>query len=218
MSLPLKRVLDKGFAKTASRRAREGGGRVLLVALIYLLLAMEVTVRARLCLNGARGSVQLEAGALGFFFHMDGELSLGPGRPKMKRRYAAPREHRRPRRAVPLRRVRPYLLAAIRAGRVEQARLSLRLGLEDAAQTAMAAGAVRALVLALLAGFGVPLELRVEPDFQSSCVLMAAQGIFSARPGDIMFAMIRVLVRRKRLAGCRKAGCAAGCSPAGTQG
>ena len=191
---------------------------MLLVALIYLLLAMEVTVRARLCLNGARGSIQLEAGALGVFFHTDGELSLNPGRPHLKRRYASPNARKHPRRAVSLRTARPYLLAAIRAGRVEQARLSMRLGLEDAAQTAMAAGAVRALVLALLAGLGLRAEARVEPEFRAPCFLMAAQGIFSARPGDIMFAMIRILVRRRRLASRRRAGRAAGSSAARTQG
>ncbi|MGN0997312.1 MAG: hypothetical protein ACI4PG_10430 [Candidatus Ventricola sp.] len=191
---------------------------MLLVALIYLLLAMEVTVRARLCLDGARGSVQLEAGAMGVFFHMDGELSLGPGRPRMTRRYAAQRARKCQGRAISLRTARPYLLAAIRAGRVERARLFIRLGLEDAAQTAMAAGALRALALALFAGLGLRSEALVEPEFRAPCFLMAAQGIFSARPGDIMFAMIRVLVRRIRLAARRRAGRAAGRSPAGTQG
>ena len=198
--------------------AQEGGRRVLLVALIYLLLAMEVTLRARLCLDGARGSVQLEAGALGVFFHMDAELSLEPGHTRLIRRYAAQRARKRRRRTVPLRAARPYLLAALRAGRVERARLAMRLGMEDAAQTAMAAGTIRALVLALSASLGLRTEALVEPEFRACCFLMAAQGIFSARPGDIMFAMIRVLVRSIRLAARRRAGAPSEPKPAGTRG
>ena len=214
----MKRIADGRIEKCERARRRRGGRRVLLVALIYLLLAMEVTLRARLCLDGARGSVQLEAGALGVFFHMDAELSLEPGHTRLIRRYAAQRARKRRRRTVPLRAARPYLLAALRAGRVERARLAMRLGMEDAAQTAMAAGTMRALVLALSASLGLRAEALVEPEFRARCFLMAAQGIFSARPGDIMFAMIRVLVRSIRRTARRKAGAPSEPKPAGTRG
>ena len=190
---------------------------MLLVALFYLLLATRFTVRGRLCLCGAQGSVQLEAGALGVYFHMDEELSLTPGGRILRPRYG-PSHLKPPRRhSMTLRSARPYWRSVLRAGRMDRARLSVRLGLDDAAKTAVAAGAVRALVLSLLAGLDVPMELRVEPDFRSACFLVAVQGIFSARPGDIMFAMIRVLARRRRTArrGIRRAAVHV---PAGTGG
>ena len=175
---------------------------MLLVAIGYLLLAMEITVRGRLCLFGDRGCVQLEAGALGVFVHIDNEVLLRGGRVRVLPRYGPAR--RKPAGHGSVRRLRaakPYLLAALRAGRLAPVRLAIRLGLDDARYTAVAAGAVRAAVSALLCGLGTPLELLVEPDFRAPCFLLAAQGIFSARPGDIMFAVLRTALNKKRREG-----------------
>ena len=91
----------------------------------------------------------------------------------------------------------------MRALRLEQVTLHARLGFEDAAETAVAAGCLRALLQALRAGIGsdAPCELRITPDFGGVGLVAHARCIFSCQAGDIMFAVIKTAVRKTRREG-----------------
>ena len=67
----------------------------------------------------------------------------------------------------------------------------------------MIAGAARSLAASLLAVSGgrIPCDVRVEAAFDEPCFLLAARCIFSAAPGDIMFAVIKTAVRKTRREG-----------------
>ena len=87
--------------------------------------------------------------------------------------------------------------------RLEQITLRARLGFEDAAWTAVAAGSIRALVLALRACLSsdAPCVLRITPDFGGVGLVAHARCIFSCQAGDIMFAVIKTAVRKTRREG-----------------
>lgn len=73
---------------------------------------------------------------------------------------------------------------------------SCRVGVPDAALTALSAGAVRAALGACRAL--LPVRARVTADFQSPGFALAARCIFSLRGGDIMGAGVRALWREAR--------------------
>ena len=178
-----------------------------LIAAVYLLLALRVRLQADASICGAESSLSLSAGAAGVELRFDGELRRGKDGffLHITPRYGAPLHLSRPAKlhVRRLRIARPYLLAAVRAGRLEQMTLRARLGFEDAAGTAVAAGSVRALLLAMCACFGsnAPCELRIMPDFGGEDLVAHARCIFSCQAGDIMFAVIKTAVRKTRREG-----------------
>lgn len=186
----------------------KGGLRMLsLMAALYLLLALRVRVTADASLCGAGSSLSLCASVAGIELRFDGELRreddgfflhLIPRYGALP--HASGSASLRVRR---LRAARPYLLAAAHAGRLEQLTFHARLGFEDAAQTAVAAGAIRALIRALCAGlFGnAPCDLRITPDFGGVGFAAHARCIFSCQAGDIMFTVIKTAVRKTRREG-----------------
>ena len=96
-----------------------------------------------------------------------------------------------------LRRIRRILWLA-RTGRMECAMLHARIGLNDASQTALAAGALRALACAALlscAG-GARRELRVTADYDAVCFAAYGRCIFSCQAGDIMLAVLKAAVKK----------------------
>lgn len=178
-----------------------------LIAAVYLLLALRVRLQADASICGAGSSLSLAAGAAGVELRFDGVLRRGEDGffLHITPRYGTPLHFSKPTK-LHLRRLRiarPYLLAAMRAGRLEQAALCARLGFEDAAWTAVAAGSVRALLLALRACLGsdAPCELRITPDFGGVGLVAHARCIFSCQAGDIMFAVIKTAVRKTRREG-----------------
>lgn len=178
-----------------------------LIAALYLLLALRIRLQADASICGAGSSLSLAAGAAGVELRFDGELRREENGffLHITPRYGAPLHFSKPAK-LHVRRLRiaqPYLLAAVRAGRLEQAALCARLGLEDAAWTAVATGSIRALVLALLAclGSNAPCELRITPDFGGVGLVAHARCIFSCQAGDIMFAVIKTAVRKTRREG-----------------
>ncbi|MGN0775194.1 MAG: hypothetical protein ACI4MM_00810 [Candidatus Ventricola sp.] len=189
-----------GFVLKAGTK---GGKRVLgLIAAVYLLLALRLRLTADASLCGENSSLSLSAGAAGVELRFDGVLRRGENRFSlhMTPRYGAPLRLKAPAklRVRQLRSAWPYGLAVLQAGRLEQVTLHARIGLEDAGETAVAAGAVRALLLSLPACLGAkaPCDLRIMPDFGG--VGLAAHGrcIFSCQAGDIMFAVIKTAVRK----------------------
>ena len=100
-----------------------------LIMLAYWLLAIRITVRAGAALCGLQGSYEVEAGAFGVYVRVDGTVDL-------KRRMLRTNGGReisidaRPKR-------KPEIFELVSAGRFEAACIHVRLGLFDAAETAV---------------------------------------------------------------------------------
>ena len=178
-----------------------------LIAAVYLLLALRVRLQADASICGAGSSLSLAAGAAGVELRFDGVLRRGEDGffLHITPRYGAPLHFSKPTKLQVrrLRIARQYILAAVHAGRLEQITLRARLGFEDAAWTAVAAGSIRALVLALRACLSsdAPCVLRITPDFGGVGLVAHARCIFSCQAGDIMFAVIKTAVRKTRREG-----------------
>jgi len=169
---------------------------MILIALAYLLLALRVRIGLNLSVSGTSGSLMLIAGAAGFCLRFDGEIHRESGRLllTLRPRYGKLSREKRPKEESgrALRIARWYLWFA-RTGRMERLALDARVGLGDAAQTALAAGCLRALAAAAFSRLEseAAYELRVTPDFGCACFCAQARCIFSCQPGDIMLAAIR---------------------------
>ena len=179
-----------------------------IIAAIYLLLALRVRISLEGALCGTSGNISFMAGAAGIYVRFDGILRKTNEGVflKLVPRYAGSTKKKKEGHGKPLRIIRKFLWLA-RTGRMEQLTIRLRVGLDDAGQTAVAAGALRALTSAacLQVGCGAAMDLQVIPDFD--CASFAAYGrcIFSCQAGDIMLAAIRtVLKKRKKKAGKRE--------------
>ena len=172
------------------------------IAALYLLLALRIHLEAEGFVHGGTGELALRVGAAGMALHLEGQLrrdreglllSMTSRRSRSirLRRPTGQQEQR-------MRMAWPYVRAALRAGRLEGLGLQIRLGLEDAAETAIAAGALAAILSALLAGLGggMPWALRVTPDFRNAG--FSAQGRFacSFQAGDIVAAVTRTAIKR----------------------
>ena len=164
-----------------------------LLMVAYLLLAMNVTVRAGGAISGRHGSFFAEVGAAGLMLRIDGTLDL---KRRMMRLYGG-REIR-----LNIRRRRnPSILRLVRAGRFESAFMHVRIGCNDAAQTAVAAGALRSAALSVSAVLGASTVVHIEPDYGAACFFAAGQGIYSFQPGDIILAAAKAAWNRKRREG-----------------
>lgn len=183
-------------------RHKEDSRVLSLVAAAYLLLALRVRFRAELSLCSGESSLSIAANAAGVELRFDGKLRREEGGLflHITPRYGAPLPISKPTKlqAKKLRAARPYLLAAAHAARLEQVTLCARLGLEDAAETAAAAGGLRALTMALLTRIAnkAPCALRITPDFGGVGLNAHACCIFSCQAGDIIFAVIKTAVRK----------------------
>lgn len=173
---------------------------MLLIAAVYLLLAMRVRVHASVKMRGGRGNVQAEIHVFMLTLCFDRSIALGSGMLRARRKRPKPSARER---ISAVRRAWPYAIAVLRAVCFEHLGLDVRLGLGEACSTALAAGTAKAGVSALFSFLnpGAPCDLRIEPDFQSSCFLLSARCIFSACPGDIMFAVLKAAVKKSRKEG-----------------
>ena len=166
---------------------------VLLVLLAYWLLAARITVISGISLSGVEGSFFVKAGLFRLYARLHGKIDL-------KKRTLSLHNGRnisltsRPKR-------KPALLKLISAGRFESVSVEAVLGLYDAAATAVASGALRAVLLALSARLGIPSMVSVEADFSRPCLLVSAQGIYSFRAGDIILAAASAALKRKKKEG-----------------
>lgn len=180
-----------------------------LIYLLYLLLCVPLTVRAGVGINGVQSSVRASVSALVLEAHFDGVIEHGAGRvtPHLTPRYAqTPRKRTEVRaRLRAYRAARPYLRAVMDAAHWQLLEIDMRVGLEEAWGTAVAAGAVRALVFSVLGGLGriPPCDLRIEPDFRAPCLVLTARCIFFVRAGDIMLAVIRNAVKKTQKEGLK---------------
>lgn len=163
------------------------------MALIYIALAMPVTLRAGIVLHGMQGSYAAELGACGVFVRLDGLIDL-------KRRMLTPRQGRE-RRLSGRRNSRPRLLRLASVVRFEAMTVHVRAGLGDAAQTALAAGAMRAALSAVMGRIGKPAQVIIEPDYCAPGFALEARGIVSFCVGDIIHAAICAALKKKKREG-----------------
>ncbi len=178
-----------------------------LVALTYLLLAMRVRIRTEAALWGTEGTLLLSAETVGVMIQFDGvilqkEKGILPtvrpryGRLSMEKKTKAER-------GKSLRMIRRYLWFA-RTGKMEQLSLDARVGLGDAAQTAVAAGCLRALASAAFLKLGSEADeelLRITPDFDHAGFCAQLRCIFSCQAGDIMLAAAKAALQKNRREG-----------------
>lgn len=172
-----------------------------LVALVYLLLALRVRIRTEAALCGMAGALMLSAEAAGIAVRFDGEIQQkGKGifltiRPRYGRlsKEKKPEEER----GKSLRLTRRYLWFA-RMGRIEQLLLDARIGLGDAAQTAIAAGSLRAIAATAFSRIDSKADfaLHVMPDFERAGFCAQVRCIFSCQTGDIMLAALRTALQK----------------------
>ena len=172
-----------------------------LILLVYLLLGTPLTVRASIGVSGAGGVAQASIGALGMLAQIDARLCLKGKRLQLEPRYGTQKKRRRGKSAGHI--WREALRAALRSSERIHVDVRARLGLGEADATAMAAGAVRALLASLLASRDEPLEgaLIIVPDFSAPGLLLTARCIFSFTPGDIMIAALQTAAKKVRKEG-----------------
>lgn len=187
-----------GIEKGKKEAARMLGA----IAALYLLLALRIHLEAEGFVQGRTGGLTMHVGAAGVVLHMEGKLQRDQeglllsmtSRSSRAIRLSGPNGQQKKR----MRKAWPYVRAALRAGRVEGLGIQIRLGLEDAAETALAAGALAAALSALLAGLGIrtPWALRVMPDFKDAGFAARGYGAFSFQAGDIAAAVMRTALKR----------------------
>lgn len=163
-----------------------------LAGLAYLLLSIPVTLRLLICVNGRRCWSEAAVFALGAGARVDARL-LWHGRLCIEPRYGRvwqAKEKDGPDAPTP-----GMLRALFRMARWEFCAL---VGLEDAAQTATAVGALRAGLCAIMAGLRMRGSVQVGADFQARCFLITARCIIRAPLGDIIVRAARAAISEGR--------------------
>ncbi len=170
------------------------------VFLVYLLLAAPVrgSVHAAACGLEGEALVGIRLAGVEWVHHTTvtvGEngwpLSALPiwGAPEQKGRA----EKKRPSRLA------EQLESLVRqTARIDQLQVSLRIGLGDAWQTALAAGGARAAAFSALSFLPAPpdTQVRVIPDFVSPCFCAHLRCIFSITVGDIILKAAHATMKR----------------------
>lgn len=163
-----------------------------LAGLVYLLLSVPVTLRLLICVNGRRCWSEASAFALGTGARVDARL-LWHGRLRVEPRYGHAWEAKaKDRPEAPA----PEILRAF--SRMASWEFCALVGLEDAAQTATATGALRAGLCALMTGMQMRGSVQVGADFQSRCFLITARCIIRAPLGDIIVRAARAAIAQGR--------------------
>ncbi|MBR5301941.1 MAG: hypothetical protein IKU38_03815 [Clostridia bacterium] len=158
----------------------------LLSGLLYLFLCMPVSADLALESRGMHAKIRLCLRAWWLSMHIN--KPVGQGLDKKRAGEQAKR----------IRAKRKMIRSALRCVRWGQTDVHIRMGMGDAAQTAVFAGGLRAGAEALSAAAGnrFPLLVRIEPDFARPCLTVDARCIFSFVPGDIMLAVLHDAVRK----------------------
>lgn len=158
----------------------------LLSGLFYLFLCMPVSADLALESRGVHAQIRLYLRAWWLSVRID--RPVGHGLDRKRAGEHAKRVHAK----------RKMIRAALRSARWGQTDVTIRVGMGDAAQTALLAGGLRAgaQMLSAAAGGRFPLLVHIEPDFARACLAVDARCIFSFVPGDIMLAVILAAARK----------------------
>lgn len=163
----------------------------LLAGLFYLLMSMRVRARLHAHVCGRHARVYAEIAYLGLCVRIGGLPEHGREKPPDRREEGWRRK---------LERLHRNAEVLGRFLSLEDGGIYLRLGLEDAAQTALAAGLCSAALHAAAASPACRgrCAVRVEPDYRTAVLIVHAQGIFSAAMGDIVFEALKAAFRKSK--------------------
>ncbi len=178
---------------------------LLLLWLLYLLLCVRICVRLEATFADGHGGAAISIGAYGLYLKRD--YALVRGKHAFSLRLVpcngAEKKHKKAHSISSRlsRLLRNCVLNALRGGRFDRLMIHIQLGLGDACETAVAAGAVRALACALLAytGNGNHCDLRIVPQFSDVCLRLHLQGVFSCQMGDIMVILLKAAWSNRRM-------------------
>ena len=179
----------------------------LLIGLLYLLLCCPIVIRIMVGINGSEGGVRADISYLGVCMCYHQELSWKDALAYVKSLLFERRQNWKKRGEDPGRRIKTgrsqqMLFRLHAAGRFEQLDLKARVGLADAAQTAVAVGACRAVFSSILSALtGGKRCVCVAADFERPCFCLDMRCIFSVSPGDMMLAAARAALIKKRREG-----------------
>ena len=172
------------------------------IALMYILLCIRFQVRLEASFEDGQGGAVFCVGAWGIYMKREFVLVRGENAciVRFVPRGSIKKRKKNPASAFISRFLRNYMLDSLRRGRFERLEVCLRLGLGDACETAVAAGAVRAMLCSLLASSGSlrVCELRIVPEFSCACLRAHLRGIFSCQLGDIMLAALKTALRKRK--------------------
>ena len=161
-----------------------------LVGFVYLLLSVPITLKMIVCISGGQCWSQASAFVLGAGARVDARV-LWHGHLRILPRYGQAWENKESgQSAAP-----PAVLR--RLARMGWWEICALAGLGDAAQTAMAVGALRAGLCALMAGLRLAGDVRVGADFRSQRFLMTARCIIRAPLGDMIFSAAQAAIRER---------------------
>ena len=167
---------------------------MLVVALLYWLFCAQVQAVLSLGISDSGGSFSIQFNWLFFQVRKDGIL-LWPGEGKGFRILVRYEDRKGRQRKVKKSRLRSEAVRAFRISRIEA---SARIGLEDAAATALAAGTLRAMISAFCAAYGLHESgVNVSAQLENRCLLAETRCIFSSQLGDVMFAAARSMLKGK---------------------
>jgi len=160
----------------------------LLAGLLYLFLCMPVSADLAIKSRGIRADARLTLRSWWLSVRID--RLLGKGMDRKRAGDQAKRIHAK----------RKLIRAALRAAHWGQTDLTIRVGLGNAAHTALLAGGVQAgaHAAAVIAGRRFPILVRVAPDYRRVCFALDARCIFSFAPGDIILAVLLAAAGNRR--------------------
>ena len=163
----------------------------LLFAFLYLLLSMRIMADVRFELNGARKGVSIALRIWKLRLYLDMPVRISVDKSKAKGQ------------AQNVKCFWPLITASLCSVNWGQTDVYVRLGMQDAALAAVAAGTINALGAALwaIAGQCFPCSVKAVPVFDACGFALRGRCIFSLVPGDIMFAVAKAAVKKTQREG-----------------
>jgi len=165
--------------------------------LIYLTLCLPAYLKIDACAGEAGAALHACAGIGVVCLRYDVRLTFDGGRICIKQHPL--RRGRRKRSAAQTRKtLKKVLRSILHVSHTQRIRAYARIGLEDAAQTALAAGAAQALLCAAMAGVKDAAQ-RVIADYAGAGVLLTFHCIFASSPGDTLSELARRSIAERRV-------------------
>ena len=174
-----------------------------LAALMYWLLCMRFRVQIDVSYTQWHGRVVFSVGVFRLNWRHEAMIARkkeGAGLCLMPLHGEKKREKKHAAQQMMQRMLLGYLRSIVRKREFAFLSLHVCVGLGDACETAVAAGAIRAFAAALFAASARPQawELRVTPEFSRACLSAYGRGIFFCQPGDIILAALKATKRKKK--------------------
>ena len=177
---------------------------LIVIAWVYITLCLRIRVQLEAAFADGQGGAAIRLGAYGLYVKR--EYVFVKGEKALSVRIAARHGRKRklnkahPASAGFARFLRNYVINILRSGCFDSLKIHLQLGLGDACETAVAAGAAHALACALLAYTNNRnnYDPHIAPQFSGVCLRLHLQGLFFCQAGDILFAALKAAFRKKK--------------------